>query len=236
MENKAGHVQQLFSAIADHYDFLNTLLSFNRDKYWRRFAVSKSELKAKGLALDVATGTGELALELARRVNGEGEVIGVDFCERMLSKARDKVKRTKYDGRIEFVEAQAESLPFPDNLFDCATISFALRNVSDIKMVLEEMRRVVRPGGKLISLELVPPAGGIVKRVYYFYMFHIAPFLGGLISGKRKDYVYLPDSIVKFASPLALKQLMEEAGWKGVQIYPLTFGIVNAHVGTKGAA
>lgn len=149
MDDKATYTQNLFSSIADRYDLLNTLLSFNRDRYWRRLAASKAELKSGGIALDVATGTGKLALELARGNNTQ--IIGVDFCQSMLLKAK------RLNGNIELALARAESLPFSDNAFDCATIAFALRNVIDIGKTLQEMVRVVKVGGKS-SMPRVQPA------------------------------------------------------------------------------
>jgi demethylmenaquinone methyltransferase/2-methoxy-6-polyprenyl-1,4-benzoquinol methylase len=227
MKDKATYTQPLFSSIADRYDLLDTLLSFNRDKYWRRLAAAKAELKSGGIALDVATGTGKLALELARGNNTR--IIGVDFCQGMLLKAKMRL-----NGNIELALARAESLPFSDNAFDCATIGFALRNVTDIGKTLQEMIRVVKVGGKVVCLEFSPPQHRLFGRIYRFYLFHLLPFIGGLISKNREAYAYLPQSIVEFSSPEELRQIMEKAGLKGVQIYPLTQGIATVHEGTKG--
>lgn len=227
MEDKATYIHGMFSAIADKYDLHNTLLSFNRDKHWRRFAVSKTGVIGGERTLDVATGTGKLARELAEEVGERGEVIGIDFCQRMLYKAKSRKANT------ELVLATSESLPFPDNTFDCATIGFALRNVADIEKTLQETTRVIKPGGKAVCLEFSLPRHRIFKKIYRFYLFDILPFIGGLISGYKEAYTYLPRSIEEFPEPEELKQTMERVGLKEVQFYPLTWGIVTVHLGTK---
>ena len=224
IENKAAYIHKLFSSIADCYNFLNIVISFNRIKGWRRLAASKAELKSGGIGLDVATGTGELALEMAKY----GRVVGVDFCEGMLSKAEKK----RADN-VHFALAMAESLPFPDNVFDCATIAFALRNVSDVKKVLQEMVRVVKVGGKVICLETCQPSNRLFHRIYRFYLFYILPLIGVLISRKKCAYTYLPHSIVEFFTPQGVKQIMEESGLGDIQIYSLTLGIATICVGRK---
>ena len=228
MEDKAAYVHNAFLAIADKYDLLNTLLSFNRDSYWRRFAASKAGVRGGERTLDVATGTGKLAVELAKEVGERGEVVGIDFCQRMLYKAKNKKIN------IELVLATLESLPFPDNTFDCATIGFALRNVTDIERTLQEMTRVIKRGGKVVCLEFAPPRRRLFQKIYCFYLFTILPFIGGLISRQREVYAYLPRSIVEFPRPEELKQRMQGVGLKEVRFYPLTWGIVSVHVGTKG--
>jgi demethylmenaquinone methyltransferase/2-methoxy-6-polyprenyl-1,4-benzoquinol methylase len=232
MEDKATYVRRMFATIADRYDLLNSLLSFRRDGAWRRFAVSKSGLQPGGLALDVATGTAELARRLARRNSGS-MIIGMDFSRDMLSRARAKLANLSGAGRIELVLGDALSLPFPDNTFDCATIGFALRNVASIADTIGEMARVVRPGGRVISLELTRPSSSLVRAIYYVYLFRIAPYIGGLISGRRQAYTYLPESILEFPSPEEVREIMREAGLRGVETHRLTLGIATVHVGIK---
>ncbi len=232
-EEKARFVNRMFASIAGRYDLLNTLLSFNRDKGWRRFAVSKAGLKAGSWALDVATGTGELALELAREVGPRGRVVGVDFCEEMLRVAREKVEGGGHEGQIEFKAGRAEALPFPAEVFDGATIGFALRNVADIGASLREMGRVVKKGGRVVVLEFTQPENPLFRRAYYLYFFRILPLIGGLISGRKDAYTYLPHSVLAFPTRAGLKGMMEEVGLRDVTIYPLTGGIVAVHVGTK---
>lgn len=226
MEDKASYIHGNFASIADRYDLHNTLLSYNRDKYWRKFTVSKAGITGGERVLDVATGTGKLALELAKKVGESGEVIGIDFCQKMLDKAKKKET-------TEYLLATSENLPFPDNTFDCATIGFALRNVTDMEETLEEMTRVIKPGGKAVCLEFSHPRNRLFKKIYRLYIFAILPLIGGLISGHRDVYSYLPRSIEEFLEPEELKQIMEGVGLKDVQFYPLTWGIVAVHLGTK---
>lgn len=231
--NKEKRIHAMFSSIAHRYDFLNTLLSFNRDKYWRRFAVEKAELKEGQSAIDVATGTGELALELAKVAGATGRVVGVDFCEEMLEKAKDKIRSTDYREAIELIAENARNLPFKDNTFDCATIGFALRNVESVRETLREMRRVVKPGGRVVSLEFTQPESRLFGKLYSFYSFRILPFVGGVFSGRRDAYAYIPSSVLSFPSKEKLKAMMDEVGLKDVKVYTLTGGIVAVHVGVK---
>jgi len=227
-----AYVRETFSSIASNYDLLNTLLSFNRDKYWRNFAVSKTGLGYGEKALDVATGTGELALELAEKVGREGMVTGIDFCQKMLSNAQDKLGKARCQN-VELIQTSALALPFPDSAFDCATISFGLRNVVDIKQTLREMTRVLKVGGRLVCLEFSQPNHRIFRWIYHLYNSSILPFVGWLISRNRDAYTYLPRSIEEFLSPLQLKQTMEKVGLRNIEVYPLTLGIVTVHIGTK---
>ncbi len=222
----------MFASISKRYDLLNTLLSLNRDSSWRRFTVRHSGLKEGGRALDVATGTGKLAMELAGAVGKRGRVVGVDFCDEMMEQGAAAIRGTDLEDIIEFRNARAESLPFPDSSFDCASIAFGLRNVSDIDRSLCEMARVTRPGGRVLVLEFTQPRNRIVQGLYYFYFFRVLPFIGGLISGNRDAYTYLPESVMKFPSPERLKEKMENAGLAAVEYHLLTGGIVALHQGT----
>ena len=228
MEAKTAYIQDMFSSIAHRYDLLNTLLSLNRDKYWRRFAASKASLKRGGTVLDLATGTGRLASELAEGVGEEGRVVGIDFCERMLIKAKNK--------RIELALADAASLPFADNTFDCAAIGFGLRNLANVEKTLQEISRVVKAGGEVVCLEFSLPHNRLFRKIHRFFLYNVLPPIGGLISRRRAAYEYLPRSISDFSNPEKLKQLLEEAGLEDIQIYPLTWGAVTVHVGVKGKA
>ncbi|MHB1042900.1 MAG: demethylmenaquinone methyltransferase [Eubacteriales bacterium] len=231
--NKEEYVHAVFSSIAHRYDFLNTALSFNRDKYWRRFAVEKCELKPGGTGLDVCCGTGMLALEQARSVGLSGRVVGLDFCETMLAQAEENINRTPYKGVIELRHGNAVALPFEDDVFDCATIGFALRNVPDIKKTIEEMCRVVKPGGKVVSLELAKPSAPGFKQLYYLYFNHMVPLLGRLGVGQAGPYSWLPNSLKTFPHQEEIKGIFTEAGLSGACYYELTGGIVAVHVGVK---
>lgn len=234
MVSKEAYIHRIFSSIAGNYDFINSLLSFNRDKYWRKFAVSKIEPQAGEQVLDVATGTGALALELARKIGKEGKVVGVDFSAKMLSKAQDKRAKTRCHN-VELICAKAENLPFPDNAFDCVSTSFALRNVTKVEQTIREMTRVLKTGGKLLCLEFSQPQHKVFKQIYCFYIFHILPFIGQGISGNKEAYAYLPGSIVEFSSPLELKQIMGKVGLENIVTYPLTLGIATTYVAVKKA-
>ena len=233
MENKTNYVQAMFTDIADRYDLLNSLLSFQRDGAWRKFAVSKTGLQPGGLALDVATGTGRMARLLAQ-CNDDSRIVGVDFCPDMLSKARARLSVLPHKKRIHLISGDALRLSFPDDTFDCVTISFALRNVVSIADAFHEMTRVVKPGGRVVSLELTRPTSWFVKPIYHVYLRHIMPYIGSLISGSREAYNYLPQSILEFSSPEEVKRVMEEAGLQEVETYRLTLGTATVHAGVKG--
>lgn len=229
--NKEEYVHEVFSSIAHRYDFLNTTLSFNRDKYWRKFTVEHTGLKPGDVGLDVCCGTGMLALEQARVVGLEGHVVGLDFCENMLDRALENIKRTPYQKVIELVRGNAMELPFPDNAFDCATIGFALRNVPDIRKTIAEMRRVVKPGGKVLSLELAKPSAPVFKQLYYFYFNHMVPLLGRMGVGLNGPYSWLPNSLKLFPHQSKIRDIFTEVGLADAHYHELTGGIVAVHVG-----
>jgi len=227
MSDKAAYVHRAFTAIADRYDLLNTLLSFNQDRHWRRSTVSTLELKGSEILLDVATGTGKLAQELEKEVGIGGRVVGMDFCEPMLRRAQRQAHS------IHLLLATSEVLPFPDNSFDGATIGFALRNVPDIEKTLRETTRVIRPGGKVACLEFSRPRHPIMQSLHRFYLLRVLPTIGWFVSGDREAYIYLPRSIMEFPSAEELKAIMEKAGLERVRFHVLTWGVVAVHVGTK---
>ncbi len=230
--NKEEYVHDIFSNIAHRYDLLNTALSFNRDKYWRRYAVSRCGLNPGGRGLDVCCGTGMLALEMARVMSGRGEVTGLDFCENMLARARENIAKKQYGGIIALVRGNAVELPFRDGSFDCAVIGFALRNVPDIGRTIGEMARVVRPGGKVVSLELSRPGAPLFKQAYYLYFNRIVPILGRMGAGLDGPYSYLPNSLKDFPHQSEIKSIFEREGLAEVTYHELTGGIVTVHEGT----
>lgn len=232
-EEKEQYVQSVFSAIAHRYDLLNTTLSFNRDKYWRRFAVEQAALPAGGKALDVCSGTGMLAIELAKSVQGRAQITGLDFCEEMLVVGRENVAKAGYGSAIELVQGNAMALPFADNTFDCATIGFALRNVPDIQQTIAEMRRVVKPGGRVVSLELAKPSALGFKQLYYLYFEHLLPLLGKMGVGVDGPYRWLPESLRRFPHQQVICEYFSAVGLQDARYYELTGGIVAVHVGIK---
>jgi demethylmenaquinone methyltransferase/2-methoxy-6-polyprenyl-1,4-benzoquinol methylase len=231
-KSKEEYVHHIFASIAHRYDLLNTTLSFNRDKYWRTFAVSKSGLQPGGKGLDICCGTGMLTIEQARAAGPRGKVVGLDFCEEMLAVAVDNIKKTPYRDNIELVQGNAIDLPFGDSTFDCCTIGFALRNVPDIRKTISEMSRVVRPGGKVVNLELSKPSAPLFKQAYYLYFNRLVPLLGRLGIGKEGPYSYLPNSLKDFPHQSVIRDMFEEEGLKDARYYELTGGIVTVHVGT----
>lgn len=232
-QNKEEYVHAVFSSIAHRYDFLNTALSFNRDKYWRKFTVEHAGLPPGGAGLDVCCGTGMLTFQLAKAAGPTGQVTGVDFCADMLVKAKENIEKTPYQENITLIEGNACNLPFPDNVFDCATIGFALRNVPDIRKTIAEMRRVVKPGAKVVSLELAKPSWPLFKQLYYLYFNCLVPILGRLGVGVSGPYNWLPESLKDFPHQSEIKDIFTEVGLTDACYYELTGGIVAVHVGEK---
>ncbi|MEW6183410.1 MAG: bifunctional demethylmenaquinone methyltransferase/2-methoxy-6-polyprenyl-1,4-benzoquinol methylase UbiE [Bacillota bacterium] len=230
---KEVYVHKLFASIAHRYDLLNTLLSLNRDKHWRRFAVAQCGLEDGGYGLDVCCGTGMLALEQAKATGLRGRIVGVDFCEEMLAKGRKNIAGTAYKDIIELIRGNAMDLPFPDDTFDCATIGFALRNVPSIRRTIEEMMRVVRPGGRVVSLEFAKPSFPVFKQIYHVYCNRLVPFIGRLGAGIDGPYSYLPNSMKAFPHQKEIRNLFAAVGLADARCHELTGGIVAVHVGTK---
>jgi demethylmenaquinone methyltransferase/2-methoxy-6-polyprenyl-1,4-benzoquinol methylase len=231
-KDKPAYVRAMFSAIALRYDLINTLLTLGRDAAWRRFVASQAA-GPDGRVLDVATGTGELARQLAR-TNRRGTVVALDFCEPMLRKAGAKVKASSRAGPVEFVLGDALHLPFRDETFDSVTIGFALRNVSDILAAFSEITRVLRPGGRVVSLEIVRPSSRIARSLHGLVLRRMAPVVGGLISGSGEAYRYLPFSVEQAPSADEVKAVMEEAGLRAIAIRRLSLGMATVHMATKG--
>lgn len=226
-------VREMFGKIAHRYDFLNRLLSLRRDVYWRRFAVCEL-LKGEGsLFLDVATGTGDCAIEIVKAGGEDKRVVGVDFSEEMIYQGRKKIEREGLSENIRLLQTNALGLPFDDNYFDGAISAFGVRNFSDVRKGIGEMRRVIKKNGKIVILEFTSPSNRLFKKLYYLYFKNILPFIGGIISGKRYAYQYLPDSVMEFPSVKNVKKIMEEEGLNDVQHFPLTFGIAVLYVGIK---
>jgi demethylmenaquinone methyltransferase/2-methoxy-6-polyprenyl-1,4-benzoquinol methylase len=228
-------IRRMFGGIAPRYDLLNRLLSFARDRYWRREAVAETQLPAGGAALDVCTGTADMALELARQFPSARTIIGIDFCLPMIRIAAEKVARKGLTDRIRLQAGSAEALPFGADTFDAVTIAFGIRNVVDRKCGLAELWRVLRPGGVGIVLEFATPQGPLFGWLYRVYFSCGLPWLGGLISGDAQAYSYLPASVSAFPAPQELSRMMEEVGFHNVHFRTLTGGIVTLHVGRKSA-
>jgi len=229
---KGRGIRDMFQTIAPRYDFLNRLLSLGIDRYWRSFAVRQLAIPEHGKVLDIATGTGDVALKVAASTPASVTVVGEDFTQGMLVLGREKVARSPFADRIMLVNAPCESIPHPDNLFDGITIAFGIRNVVDRQSGLREMCRVLKTGGRAVILEFSTPRNRFFGALYQFYFRRLLPFIGGLFS-KRSAYQYLPDSVLEFPSREEFSTMMQEAGFTQTEYHDLTFGIVTVYVGTK---
>lgn len=219
----------MFARIAPWYDIINRLMSLGQDNRWRRAAVALASPN-DGWVLDVATGTGDLAVELTKYTDS---VVGLDLCLEMLNRSEIKIEKRGLKSSVDLIVGDALALPFNDNTFDCALNGFVLRNLVDITLFLTEMRRVVKPGGRVVCLELVRPESGIIGSIYRFYLDIIVPVLGRALSGDRIAYRYLPESVRCFLSVAQLQKMMEEAGLQSIYSKSLNFGTVAIHVGVK---
>lgn len=223
---KGAAVQAMFEGIAHRYDLLNALLSLGIDRGWRREAVRMGLQHAPRDILDVATGTADLAMALARSAP-QARVVGVDFAPSMLAVGRRKAARRALDVTLEVGDGTA--LAYPDASFDLVTIAYGLRNFSDIDAGLREFRRVLRPGGVLVILEFPPPPRGLFGRLFRLYFTRVVPLLGDLVSGRRGAYGYLPDSVMAFPTPEVLAGRIERAGFASVEHRLLTLGVSALH-------
>jgi demethylmenaquinone methyltransferase/2-methoxy-6-polyprenyl-1,4-benzoquinol methylase len=232
LSDKGEKIQQMFGAIAPRYDFLNRLLSFGIDRRWRTTAVRLLKYRDDSRILDVATGTGDVALEIARNTPATVKITGADFCKEMVDLGAVKVAASPYAERIDLKVAPCEDLPFANNTFDSITIAFGIRNVVDRKLGLAEMWRVLRPGGRMIILEFSTPRSQLFRQLYYFYFRQLLPIVGGLFS-RYNAYKYLPDSVLEFPSQEEFCRMMGEAGFRNIHLQELTFGIATIYVGEK---
>ena len=225
-------VREMFSLIAPRYDLANDLLSLGLHRRWRERAVRLSNAASGESVLDCATGTGDLALAFKRAVGPTGRVVGTDFCAEMLASAPAKAQRAGLS--VEFQMADATALPFPSRTFDVASIGFGLRNVDDPALCLREMRRVVRPGGRVVVLEFGQPTG-VFGALFRLYSRTLIPWLGSVVSGQRKAYEYLPHTAAAFPAGGRFLELMEQVGgFDQTRARPLTFGIAYVYLGQVG--
>jgi demethylmenaquinone methyltransferase/2-methoxy-6-polyprenyl-1,4-benzoquinol methylase len=227
----AGQVRGMFDRIARRYDLMNTLMTWGRDQAWRREAARLTRPEAGGLALDVATGTGDLARALLDETPVRA-VVGVDFSETMLALGRAKARRLGLEDRLHFVVVDALALPFPDWTFACVTSAFLLRNLASPAEGLEEMVRVTRPGGRVVALETSNPSLPGFRQLFTLYFRHFVPLLGRLVSGDPDAYRYLPRTAAGFLGPEDLAREMSAAGLRHVTYRRLALGTVAIHVGT----
>lgn len=225
-------VADVFDSVATRYDLMNDLMSFGVHRLWKRFAVEVSGVRAGHHVLDVAGGSGDITALLAERAGPGGRLVLADINGSMLEVGRGRLADRGIAG-VEFVQANAECLPFPDESFDLVTIAFGLRNVTHIDRALAAMARVLRPGGRLLVLEFSKPVLPLLNRAYDTYSFSVLPVLGRLVANDEESYRYLAESIRRFPDQETLKAMMEEAGLERVHYHNLTGGIVASHKGYK---
>ena len=234
VDKSGNRVQQMFAQIAPRYDLMNHVLSLGIDISWRKRALGELRLDRDLPILDCCTGTGDLALMLAKRVEGQNRVVGTDFCQPMLELARQKHARQGPAWPLEFVEADTQHLPFDNCMFQAVTVAFGLRNVQDTEAGLREMLRVCAPGGQILVLEFSQPTLPGFRQIYSAYFKYVLPRVGQAFSKNNHGaYEYLPNSVRQFPSGQALAELMHLAGVSNVRVIPLTFGVASIYVGDR---
>ncbi|MBI6173646.1 bifunctional demethylmenaquinone methyltransferase/2-methoxy-6-polyprenyl-1,4-benzoquinol methylase UbiE [Serratia marcescens] len=232
-DEKQAMVADVFHSVAAKYDVMNDLMSFGIHRIWKRFTIDCSGVRRGQRVLDLAGGTGDLAAKFSRMVGEQGQVVLVDINDSMLKMGREKLRDRGIVGNINYVQANAEALPFPDNYFDCITISFGLRNVTDKDKALRSMFRVLKPGGRLLVLEFSKPLLAPLSKAYDAYSFHVLPKIGELVVKDPDSYRYLAESIRMHPDQETLKGMMGNAGFENVTYFNLTGGIVALHRGFK---
>lgn len=232
-EEKQKKVAGVFHSVAAKYDLMNDLMSFGIHRVWKRQTIAKTNIRKGDKVLDLAGGTGDLAYKFCQMVGHQGKVVLSDINSSMLEVGKEKLTNKGCVGNIEYVQANAECLPFPDNYFDCITISFGLRNVTDKAKALASMCRVLKPGGRLLVLEFSKPIVPMLSKIYDEYSFKALPFLGKIITQDAESYKYLAESIRKHPDQDTLKQMMFNAGFDNIEYQNMTGGVVALHIGYK---
>ncbi|WP_299256438.1 bifunctional demethylmenaquinone methyltransferase/2-methoxy-6-polyprenyl-1,4-benzoquinol methylase UbiE [uncultured Kushneria sp.] len=233
VEEKAGRVEQVFDSVARRYDIMNDLMSMGVHRFWKRVALERSGVRRGHAVLDIAGGTGDLTAKFVERVGPTGRVVLADINASMLQVGRDRLMDRGIGAQVEIVQADAQALPFPDNTFDCITIAFGLRNVTDKDAALASMTRVLKPGGRLLILEFSKPVNTVFEKVYDQYSFHVLPRIGKWVANDADSYRYLAESIRMHPDQPTLKAMMENAGLERVEYTNMTGGVVALHRGIK---
>ena len=232
-EEKTRRVAAVFSSVAGNYDLMNDLMSVGMHRLWKRYAVHVSPVRAGSVVLDLAGGTGDLAVLYRRRVGAAGRVVVSDINNKMLRRGRDRLTDAGFVSGLDYVQANAEHLPFLDNTFDCISIAFGLRNVTDKAMALSSMHDKLKYGGAVVILEFSTLALPLLRKLYDKYSFEVIPAIGKWVAKDRDSYQYLVESIRKHPDQETLKRLMQNAGFSQVSYYNLSGGIVAVHKGYK---
>ncbi|MDT8718625.1 bifunctional demethylmenaquinone methyltransferase/2-methoxy-6-polyprenyl-1,4-benzoquinol methylase UbiE [Clostridium sp. 19966] len=226
-------VQGIFSSIAKRYDLLNSILTLNIDKVWRKKAIKLGKIKKNNKVLDLCCGTGRMIDYECKAVGKSTSVIGIDFSQEMLNVAKKRLEYLSKDYKFDLIKGSILKLPFEDNTFDCITIAFGLRNIKDTNKALSEMYRVLKPDGKAICLELSKPNISILNLIYNIYFNNVLPVIGYIGTGDKKAYYYLRDSVNNFMTKDQLKQQFQNNKFKSNGYKSLTFGIASIHYGIK---
>lgn len=232
-ETKESLVADVFDSVASKYDVMNDLMSAGIHRIWKRFTIEVSGVRAGHSVLDIAGGTGDLAEKFHSIVGPEGHVVLADINASMLRVGRDRLTNNGVCSNLDYVQANAECLPFPEDSFNCVTIAFGLRNVTDKDAALSSMLNSLKPGGKLLILEFSKPKNDLLSKAYDAYSFSVLPRLGKLITNDSESYQYLAESIRKHPNQETLQDMMIEAGFANCEYHNMTGGIVALHIGTK---
>ncbi len=233
VEDKAHRVAGVFHSVAAKYDLMNDLMSGGIHRLWKRFTIELSAVRPGHKVLDIAGGTGDLAYQFSKLVGDSGQVILSDINSSMLNVGRDRLIDRGVNQNVQYVQLDAQHIPFEDNSFDCVTIAFGLRNVTDKDLALRSILRVLKPGGRLLVLEFSKPGNPLLEKVYDEYSFRLLPFMGKVITNDADSYRYLAESIRMHPDQETLKTMMDDAGFANTQYHNMTGGIVALHKGIK---
>jgi demethylmenaquinone methyltransferase / 2-methoxy-6-polyprenyl-1,4-benzoquinol methylase len=233
VEEKQEKVADVFHSVAAKYDIMNDLMSMGVHRIWKKITIEMSAVRSGQRVLDIAGGTGDLTYAFSKKVGANGQVVLADINDSMLKVGRDKLADRAAVGNIDYVQANAQALPFPDDSFDVITIAFGLRNVTDKQQALESMYRVLKPGGRLLILEFSKIQQPQLAKLYDLYSFNILPKMGKLVSGDADSYQYLAESIRMHPDQQTLEQMMQQAGFERTSFKNMTAGVVAIHKGFK---
>jgi len=232
-DQRQQFIQNIFDRIARRYDLLNRVISFNLDTFWRKKAVRVAIKSNDRFVLDLGTGTGDLALTAARAIDDEGKIFGLDFSLEMLRVAQAKKRKSFYGDKTVYIMGNVLAPPFKDKSFDAILTAFVLRNITDLSLLFHHAFRLLRPGGRLVSLDMFPPSGIPFSILYSIYFYRLVPWIGAALAHDREAYQHLSNSVKTFDNPETIADLIQQAGFEEVRIQRFLGGAVCIHVGEK---